>query len=129
MNHLDQSKVRGNWSPREDAAIFEYVLSEGKKWSKLVAVLHYKRTEHTIKNRFNAIIAKNRRYKFEKEAKVAARILQQLTDRMQNEPSEGKEDSEAEEDNADRDSGLSHQLKFKEEEVSVSPQKEASPIQ
>jgi hypothetical protein len=37
-----------------------------------------KRTEHTIKNRFNALIAKNRRYKLEKDLKVANRILNNL---------------------------------------------------
>lgn len=76
LNHLDQSKIRGNWTTREDAAIFEYVVeTSSKRWSKLVAVLGERRTEHTIKNRFNAMIAKHRRYKCEKDLKVAARIL------------------------------------------------------
>lgn len=51
-----------------------------------MAVLDGKRTEHTIKNRFNAMIAKHRRYKFEKDVKVAIRILQQLTTGMPREP-------------------------------------------
>ena len=37
--------------------------NEGKKWSKLVNVLKEKRTEHSIKNRFNAMIVKHRKYK------------------------------------------------------------------
>jgi hypothetical protein len=79
LNHLDYTKVRGNWTDEEDIVIFEYVVeSGGKKWSKLVNVLDDKRTEHTIKNRFNAMIAKYRRYKLEKDIKVAERVLKML---------------------------------------------------
>lgn len=38
-------------------------------------VLKDKRTEHSIKNRFNAMITKHRKYKLEKMSKVAARVL------------------------------------------------------
>lgn len=63
--------------------IFEYVTETGgKKWSKLVNVLNDKRTEHTIKNRFNALIAKYRRYKLEKDIKVAERVLKALRKKM-----------------------------------------------
>ena len=54
----------------------------GKKWSKLVNVLNEKRTEHTIKNRFNALIAKYRRYKLEKDIKVAERVLKILRKKL-----------------------------------------------
>lgn len=64
-------------------AIFAYVVDEGKRWSRLVGVLGGKRTEHTIKNRFNSMIAKHRRYKFEKDVKVAMRILEQINTGMQ----------------------------------------------
>lgn len=82
LNHLDHSKLKGGWTPEEDAALFAYVLEQGKRWSRLVAVLAHRRTEHTIKNRFNALVAKHRRYKFEKDLKVAARLLHQLTARI-----------------------------------------------
>lgn len=76
------------------------MVEEGKRWSRLVGVLGGKRTEHTIKNRFNAMIAKHRRYKFEKDVKVAMRILDQLRMGVQRETTK------------DRDS------KFKEENIS-----------
>jgi hypothetical protein len=86
LNHLDKTKVRGNWSVDEDKSIFEFVLQEGKKWSKLVGVLKDKRTEHSIKNRYNALIAKYRKYRMEKEAKVAARVLKHLLDDVNQDP-------------------------------------------
>lgn len=58
--------------------------NEGKKWSKLVNVLKDKRTEHSIKNRFNAMITKHRKYKLEKVSKVAARVLLLLRTKIEN---------------------------------------------
>lgn len=58
------------------------VENTGKKWSKLVGLLGNKRTEHTIKNRFNALIARNRRYKLEKDLRVATRLLNNLRKKL-----------------------------------------------
>ena len=99
LNHLDYSKVRGNWTDEEDIMIFEYVTETGgKKWSKLVNVLNDKRTEHTIKNRFNALIAKYRRYKLEKDIKVAERVLKALRKRLGREVEQTPEKSHQEEE-------------------------------
>jgi predicted metal-dependent HD superfamily phosphohydrolase len=85
------------------------VVEEGKRWSRLVGVLGGKRTEHTIKNRFNAMIAKNRRYKFEKDIKVALRILEQLRTGMQGEPKKHMESRFKEEN-------ISYEDSFEEKE-------------
>lgn len=39
LNHLDDHKKRGNWTPEEDLMIFKFVLENGKRWCKLVPVL------------------------------------------------------------------------------------------
>lgn len=79
LNHLDNTKVKGNWLEEEDMAILQYIVETStKKWSKMVALLDDKRTEHSIKNRFNMLVAKHRRYKTEKDLKVAARLLTNL---------------------------------------------------
>jgi hypothetical protein len=48
----------------------------------MVSILDHKRTEHSIKNRFNTLVAQHRRYKTEKELKVASRILMKLQDKL-----------------------------------------------
>jgi hypothetical protein len=58
--------------------IFTYVVEEGKRWSRLVGLLGGKRTEHNIKNRYKAVVAKNRRRKVESDGKVAIRVLEQF---------------------------------------------------
>jgi hypothetical protein len=108
--------VKGNWTVEEDVAIFSYVVEEGKRWSRIVAVLGDRRTEHTIKNRFNAVIARNRRYKFEKDVKVAARILEHLRLRAASQDSNRLE----EDANGRADSGE----RFKEENVSSEEKEE-----
>ena len=44
LNHLDDSKKKGNWSVEEDLRILSYVVSNGKRWSKIVEVLSNSRT-------------------------------------------------------------------------------------
>lgn len=79
LNHLDQSKKHGEWTHREDLAIFEYALSKGKRWSKMVDLLDGTRTEHMIKNRYNSLVAKWRGAKKQKEEEVARKILSMLS--------------------------------------------------
>lgn len=59
-------------------AIFEYALSRGKKWSRMVEELDGTRTEHMIKNRYNSLIAKWRSGKKQKEEDVAKKIYSML---------------------------------------------------
>ena len=76
-NHLDESKVKGNWSLEEDFAIIECVVEMfGKKWSKMKGNLGNRRTEHMIKNRYNSLITKNRVHKHEKERDITKRLLE-----------------------------------------------------
>lgn len=45
LNHLDNSKVKGNWLKSEDILIFKYVVeTSSKKWSKIMSLLGNKRT-------------------------------------------------------------------------------------
>lgn len=66
LNHLDDKKKRGLWTPQEDIKIFRFVLEYGKRWCKLVPVLKETRTEHMIKNRYNSLINKQRKSKKER---------------------------------------------------------------
>lgn len=83
INHLDYSKVHGNWSDLEDYLIFEFVVErEGKRWSRMVSVLNFKRTEHMIKNRYNSLITRDRLTKQERETDTARRTLEALRDKL-----------------------------------------------
>lgn len=48
---------RGGWSANEDLQILFFVLNNGSKWAKLSRLME-NRTEHCVKNRFFAILAK-----------------------------------------------------------------------
>lgn len=63
LNHLDDKKKRGEWTPQEDLSIFKYVMEYGKHWCKIVPILKDSRTEHMIKNRYNSLINKQRKSK------------------------------------------------------------------
>jgi hypothetical protein len=84
LNHLDTTKLKGSWEDCEDMAILEHVVeTSSKKWSKMVQLLGSRRSEHSIKNRFNTIIAKHRKYKSERDLNVATRILASLRRKME----------------------------------------------
>ncbi len=64
QNHLDGTKIKGNWTLEEDLTIVEAVLERyGKKWSKMKGELNFRRTEHMIKNRFNSLMTKNKKFR------------------------------------------------------------------
>ena len=50
---------RGEWTQEQDFELLERVVEDGKKWAKIGVLLH--RTEHCIKNRFNSILAKQKK--------------------------------------------------------------------
>lgn len=54
------------------------VLEKGKKWSEIAAVL--KRTEHTVKNRFNSLMIKSQRDcpSESRENRLISSVIQQL---------------------------------------------------
>lgn len=58
LNHLDQNKKRGAWTPAEDHLIFTFIQQQGKHWSRIVPLLNHTRTQHMIKNRYNSILSK-----------------------------------------------------------------------
>ena len=70
LNHLDTSKIHGKWTDKEDVLIFEYVLEKGKRWSKIVPLLHDTRTEHMNKNRFNSLLGKARQNRKQTEREI-----------------------------------------------------------
>lgn len=58
--------------------IFEYALSKGKRWSRIVELLDGTRTEHMIKNRYNSLISKWKTGKKQKEEEIAQKIYGML---------------------------------------------------
>ena len=85
FNHLDEKKKHGNWNPQEDILIFNFVIENGKKWSKLVPVLEGTRTEHMIKNRYNSLITKLRgTAKKEKEEQIIQKVLKHVKKQLAN---------------------------------------------
>ena len=85
MNHLDENKKHGNWTPQEDLIIFNFVIEVGKKWSKLVPVLNNTRTEHMVKNRYNSLITKLRgNNKKEKEEQVIQKVIKHVKKQLAN---------------------------------------------
>jgi hypothetical protein len=84
LNHLDDKKKHGSWTPEEDLKIFKYVAENGKRWCKLVPILNDTRTEHMIKNRFNSLISKLKCSKREKEEQMMIKIIRQLKKQISN---------------------------------------------
>ena len=85
LNHLDEKKKHGNWTPQEDLVIFNFVTEVGKKWSKLVPILNETRTEHMIKNRFNSLMTKLRgNSKKEKEDHVIQKVIKHIKKQLAN---------------------------------------------
>lgn len=85
LNHLDNNKRHGNWTANEDFVIFKYVCENGKRWSKIVPLLHETRTEHMIKNRYNSLVSKNKSNKKQKEEEIANKIYRQLAKNVEGE--------------------------------------------
>ena len=85
LNHLDEKKKHGNWTPQEDLLIFNFVTEIGKKWSKLVPVLNQTRTEHMIKNRYNSLITKLRGgSRKEREEQVIQKVIKHIKKQLAN---------------------------------------------
>ena len=78
LNHLDDKKKKGNWTPEEDLVIFRFVAENGKRWCKLVPVLEGTRTEHMIKNRFNSLLNRQKHNRRETDDQLLHRIIRQL---------------------------------------------------
>lgn len=90
LNHLDDKKKRGEWTPQEDLSIFKYVMEYGKHWCKIVPILKDSRTEHMIKNRYNSLINKQRKSKKEREEHLRHRIVKLLKKQISNAASKKK---------------------------------------
>ena len=57
LSHLNPIITKDEWNHNEDLAILDYVLENGKKWSKISKLL-VNRSEHAVKNRYNSLIFK-----------------------------------------------------------------------
>lgn len=83
LNHLDPCKTKLSWTLEEIQCLFEAVLEKGKKWASLVQILKGKRSEHSIKNKYNSILIRqskltpeyNERQNCEQILKKIANIL------------------------------------------------------
>ena len=68
LNHLDGNVKKEEMSTEEDLILLNFVMGNGSKWSQIVPLLHHRRTEHQIKNRFHSLV---RRYKKNKDSPTA----------------------------------------------------------
>lgn len=46
------------WSVEEDVLLFKSVITIGKKWSRISKLFDGARNEHSVKNRYNALLHK-----------------------------------------------------------------------
>lgn len=58
LSHLNPIITKDEWNHIEDLYILNYVLENGKKWSKISKLL-LNRSEHAVKNRYNSLIFKS----------------------------------------------------------------------
>lgn len=61
LNHLDPSKTKLSWSLVECKLLLESVIEKGKKWASLVENLKGRRSEHSIKNKYNSMVIKQKK--------------------------------------------------------------------
>lgn len=58
FNHLNPIVKHTKWTLAEDIELFKLAGELGTKWAKISKALDGVRTEHMVKNRFNAITKK-----------------------------------------------------------------------
>jgi hypothetical protein len=58
FNHLNPIVVHSKWTLEEDLELFRMAGQLGTKWARISKALEGRRTEHMVKNRFNAISKK-----------------------------------------------------------------------
>jgi len=58
-NYLNPVLNKSEWTIEEDILMLQYIKNSGKRWSKLSVILQG-RTENGIKNRFFALIKKQK---------------------------------------------------------------------
>ena len=74
FNHLAPDIRKGEWNSEEDVLLFSSVISFGRKWSKISKTFEKTRTEHLVKNRYNAILSKMKK-KFKKVKDIDEKIF------------------------------------------------------
>jgi hypothetical protein len=82
LNHLDPSKTKSDWTLREYLVLFKYVEEKGKRWALLVKVLEDRRSEHSIKNKYNSMVRKQLRLAPELVEKEACQELIRKVNRV-----------------------------------------------
>ena len=53
---------KGGWTIDEDLMILNFVLTEGRHWSRLIEEMGRVRTEHMVKNRYSTLVNLGRKY-------------------------------------------------------------------
>jgi hypothetical protein len=59
--------------------LLKLLLQHGKKWSKIATLMGNKRTEHMIKNKYHALISKNRRSKKQQEDDIVSKLFKSIS--------------------------------------------------
>jgi hypothetical protein len=73
------------------------VLSNGRKWSKAIPLLHGSKSEHMIKNRFHSLLRKKQHEVDEEdEDKLVSLIIEGLREELEHEKAQKKEKEEKE---------------------------------
>ena len=59
----------------EERELLNHVKEIGKKWSKIGKILGTNRTEHMVKNKYNSLLQKIRKARFENETELIDKAL------------------------------------------------------
>lgn len=115
FNHVDPS-INKHWSTEEDLIMLQEVLSNGRKWSKAIPLLHGSKSEHMIKNRFHSLLRKKQHEVDEEdEDKLVSLIIEGLREELEHEKAQKKEKEEKEE----REKAQKGSLKVEEPAIRV----------
>lgn len=82
LNHDDPNKKKGDWTAEECLKLFNFIKNKGKKWAILVKELGGSRNEHSIKNKFNSLVRKQK--KNESLGNGEAEIIESIIRRIEN---------------------------------------------
>ena len=81
LNHDDPNKKKGDWTAEECLQLFNFIKDNGKKWAILVKELGESRNEHSIKNKFNSLV---RKQKNESPASSETEIIENIIGKIEN---------------------------------------------
>ncbi|KAM3143146.1 hypothetical protein pb186bvf_004732 [Paramecium bursaria] len=60
LNHLNPNISKDPWNDQEDIILMGYVKEIGRRWAEISKLMDGRRSENTLKNRFNSLIKRER---------------------------------------------------------------------